>query len=167
MGKIKMKTHQNKYENERHYHKDRELTLKALSPNRNNVKDILYAMLDELDPNEEIGLTSDGDFLQEPISVVFEVVKAQLLGKNIRIINVDGIEENRVFNEVMHAICPELGISFNFRRVASKCCSPTLQRRFVTKPVISKKHNISRTDEFLNSLDDSDYAKAFTNKDSD
>jgi hypothetical protein len=166
MGKIKMKRHQNKYENERHYNKDRELTLKALSPNRNNVKDILYAMLDELDPNEEVGLTSDDDFLQEPISVVFEVVKAQLLGKNIRVINV-GLEKSIVFNEVMHAICLELGIYFNFKRENSKSYSLTLQRRLVTKPVISKKPNNSRTEEFFNSLDDTDYAKAFTNKDSD
>lgn len=161
-----MKRHQNKYENERHYHKGRELTLKALSPNRNNVKDILYAMLDELDPNEEVGLTSDDDFLQEPISVVFEVVKAQLLGKNIRVINV-GLEKSIVFNEVMHAICLELGIYFNFKRENSKSYSLTLQRRLVTKPVISKKPNNSRTEEFFNSLDDTGYAKAFTNKDSD
>jgi len=165
MGKIKMKKQKNKYENE--HHKGRELTIKTLSPNSNNVKDILYAMLDELDPDGEVELTSDDQFLGEPINVAFEVTKAQLLREGIRIVNIDGYEDNRVLYEVMDAVCTDLGISFNFRRAVSKCCSPTLQRRLVTKPVISKKHDISRTDEFFDSLDDSDYAKAFTNKDSD
>ncbi len=159
-----MKTQKRKFEIER---KNSEFTLLLALPKVINIKVILHALLDELDPDEEIGLTSDVDFLDETIAVVLEVTKAQLLGKGIRRIDIDGFADNRVLKEVMYAVCDDLGISFHFRYPTRQRSFPVQQGRPSVKPSVSRKQNESQTDEFFDLLDDRDYVKAFTSKDGD